>query len=212
MLKKSTITLLIILLFVVLAISPVAEDWAIKADYTESCSCGVPCPCTFGSAPTRGHCHGNGLIEIESGNFGDVKLDGVSFVMAFSLGQWVKFYINEEASDEQFIAMEKLFNEDKMFGAYMSDGTKILAREKVPVTVERNGTLIKYMVPASTVEIDVVTGLNGNPIKIKNLPMLVLNDHTQYKSIVLSHKAGEEEFSYEATNGLTSKIIASSDN
>jgi len=65
------------------AASLLAEKEAIKAGYTDSCSCQPSCPCLFGSAPTLGHCEGVTLVEIESGHYGDVQLDGINVLAVY---------------------------------------------------------------------------------------------------------------------------------
>lgn len=175
-------------------------QWAVKGDYTESCSCNPACPCLFGSMPTHPYCKGNALLEIKEGSYGDVSLDGVSAVFTFSFGKWVKYYVGEEASDEQAEAVEKLATAVFQFPATMM----VLSTEKVPVSIERTATTVKFSVPASTVEIEMMEGWDGKPIKIHNLPYLGLADYTQYKSVTTAHQSEDKEFSYSGTNGLTS--------
>ena len=71
------------------------------------------------------------------------------------------------------------------------------------------GTKVKFSVPASKVEIEMMKGLGGKPIKIQNLPLPFMNDHTQYKSIAMSHKSEDKEFKHSGTNGLTANIDVS---
>ena len=103
--------------------SAAAQDWAIEADYTETCSCDPTCPCLFGSPSTHGYCRGNNLIEINEGHFGDVRLDGISMVTAFSLGKWLKIYIDEKATDEQAKALVELVKLDRTFGFIYAGNT-----------------------------------------------------------------------------------------
>jgi hypothetical protein len=191
---------------VAMTASVVAQDWAIKGDYTESCNCNVVCPCLFGSPPTQDYCEGSGLFEIKKGRYGDVSLDGVSFVWTFRMGNWIKYYVNEDVSDEQAKAVEPimaaLFDLPKEW--------KVLSSEKVPVSIERTATKVKFSVPASVVEIEMMEGRAGNPIKIENLPAPFLMDYTQFKSVKNSHKSEDKEFSYSGTNGFASKVDASS--
>ncbi len=35
-----------------------AEQWQIKGDFIDFCKCAVPCPCSWGQAPTEGDCDG----------------------------------------------------------------------------------------------------------------------------------------------------------
>ncbi|VVS92389.1 DUF1326 domain-containing protein [Desulfoluna spongiiphila] len=208
---KHHITLWVLALFMmgITAATVQAQGWSIKADYTESCSCNPTCPCLFGSPPTRGYCEGNNLIEIKEGHYGDVDLGGVSVVTAFSLGKWLKVYVDENASVEQAKAVVELLKLDQTFGIIYSGGSKILSEERVPIAVDKTDTRVTFSVPASKVEIEKMKGLNGNPIRIKNLPVPFMEDHTQYKAVTLTHKSKGKEFKHTGTNGLTSKIDAS---
>ena len=189
-----------------MACSAGAQDWAIKADQASACSCDVPCPCRFGSPPTLGYCEANVLTEIEEGHYGDVRLDGIPVVMTVRVGDWVKFYVSESATDEQAKAAEQLLMNSISFLA----GMKVLSNEKVPVSIERAANKVRFSVPASTVETEMMEGLDGKPIKIQNLPVPEESDFTQYKTITNSHKSDDKEFSYSGKNGSTTRIEASS--
>jgi hypothetical protein len=204
------IWMLVFCIMGIMTASVAAQDWAIKADYTESCSCNPTCPCAFGSPSTLGYCEGNNLIEIKEGHYGDVRLDGISVVTAFSLGKWIKPYVSENATDEQAKAAVELLKLEPTFGILFSGDTKTLSQEKVPVSIEKTSTNVKFSVPASKVEIEMMKGRDGKPIKIQNLPVPFLNDHTQYKSVTLSHNSEDKEFKHSGTNGFTSKIEATS--
>jgi hypothetical protein len=58
--------------------------WHLKADYVETCNCDFGCPCNFDAFPTNGFCRALVLYHIREGNYGDVKLDGVDVVGAYS--------------------------------------------------------------------------------------------------------------------------------
>lgn len=208
---KNQITLWVAGVFImgIMAATATAQDWSIQADYTESCSCNPACPCLFGSPSTRGYCEGNNLIEIKKGHYKDVTLDGISVVTAFSLGKWLRLYVSENATEAQAKAVLDLLKLDRTFGMIYGGGSKILSREKAPVFVEKTSTTVKFSVPASVVEIEMMIGWEGNPIKIQNLPAPFMTDHTQYKSVTLTHKSQGKEFSHTGTNGLTSRIHAS---
>jgi hypothetical protein len=196
----------------IMAASVGAQDWAINADYTESCSCKPACPCLFGSPSTFGYCEGGNLIEIKEGHYGGVSLDGITVVTAFSLGKWLKVYVNENATDEQVNAAIELLKLEPTFGFIYSGKSEILSVQKAPVSIEKTSTKVKFSVPASMVEIEMMKGRDGKPIKIQNLSLPFMNDHTQYKSIVVSHKSDDKAFSHSGSNGLTANIKASSEN
>jgi hypothetical protein len=57
----------------------VATDWYIEGPYIKNCNCDPGCPCDFNQYPTHGHCEGMAAMRVDSGNFGDVKLDGLAW-------------------------------------------------------------------------------------------------------------------------------------
>jgi hypothetical protein len=182
--------------------------WSIKADYTDTCSCAATCPCFFGSAPTRGHCEGITLVEIERGHYGDVQLDGVKVLAVYRGGTWMKFYVSQadEAQTEAAVLLLPTFEQ-----FFVSDN--VLEVENVPITVERNEGWVKISAPNTTAEIEVMRGKNGEPIKIENLPAPAypappFQDHTQYRSVILKHETENEQFEYSGTTGFTAKISA----
>ncbi len=209
--RKISIWMLTFGIVSIMAGSAATQDWAIKGEHTESCCCNVACPCNFGSPPTRGYCDGNMLLEIKEGHYGNVRLDGVSVVMAYRLGEWLKLYVSDAASDEQAKAAVQLIKLEPTYGILFSYGDpKILSNEKVPVSIEKTSSKVKFSVPASKVEIEMVKGRDGKPIKIQNLSFPFLSDYTQYKSILVSHHSEDKEFSYSGTHATTSQIEASS--
>src|ERR687897_1879040 len=60
------------------------SKWHLKADYVETCNCDFGCPCNFNGFPTNGFCRALTLYHIQVGNYGDVKLDNLDVVTAFS--------------------------------------------------------------------------------------------------------------------------------
>lgn len=184
-----------------LAIPVSAEDWAIKADLAESCNCAIPCPCNFGSNPTHDYCEGTRLHEIKEGHYGTTDLAGVKLVVTFRMGEWSKVYVDQNATEEQMKAIEKLF--PLAFQSFHQWG--VLSTEKVSLSVERTSTKVSFSVPQSIVEMEMMKGAGGQPVKILNLPAPIFQDYTQYKSIKNSHQSKDKSFSYSGTTGFTSK-------
>src|SRR5882724_10377009 len=60
-------------------------SWHITGDWFDNCSCAVACPCTFAQAPDNGVCESVLFWHIRHGHYGDVSLDGLSFVR---VGRW----------------------------------------------------------------------------------------------------------------------------
>ena len=55
-------------------------SWRITGDWFDNCSCAVACPCTFAQAPDNGFCETVLFWHIGHGHYGDINLDGLSFV------------------------------------------------------------------------------------------------------------------------------------
>ena len=183
--------------------------WSIKADYSDSCCCKPSCPCLFGSPSTQGHCHGATLIEIESGHFGDVNLDGVDVMAVYQGGNWIKFYVTDKADEAQTAAAVELLPTFEHFFAI----DNVLEVLNVPISVERSEGRMTYSVPNTTVDIEVMLGKNGKPIQIANFPSPSFPappflDHTQYRAVVLKHEGEDRPFDYTGTNGFTARIEA----
>ncbi len=178
--------------------------WSFKADIAESCCCDISCPCNFGR-PTERRCDGSRLVEITEGQIDGADLSGVSFVRTFEMGRWTKIYADETMSAEKKLAFEKLFPL-----AFRSHYKLLRSMEWVPLSVTRGKDMLRFEVPASVVEIKLLRGMDGKPIKIFGLPSPVFYDYVQYESVVHKHKSKEAEFSYSGTNGFTSKMVVNS--
>ena len=55
-------------------------QWHLAGDWFDVCSCTIPCPCEFAQPPTGNHCQGVLAYHVREGNYGDVRLDGLSLV------------------------------------------------------------------------------------------------------------------------------------
>lgn len=55
-------------------------DWRLKGAWIKNCNCAYGCPCDFNASPTNGTCKGLAGMRIDEGHFGDVTLDGLSFL------------------------------------------------------------------------------------------------------------------------------------
>ncbi len=83
-------------------------DWRITTRRLATCSCDYGCPCEFNALPSRVPCEGVEAMEIVSGHFGDVTLDGLRVAGVYRWpgpvheGQGTyQVVIDERASDAQ---------------------------------------------------------------------------------------------------------------
>jgi len=175
---------------------PQNTAWSVRADYTDTCCCQPTCPCLFGSAPTLEHCDGITLIEIESGHYGDVRLDGVKVLAVYRGGDWIKFYVTDKADKAQTEAAVKLLPTFEDFFAIEN----VLEVKNVPISVERSAERMMISTPNTTAEIE--------NLPSPDFPAPPLLDHTQYRSVILKHEGEDKQFEYSGTNGFTARIEA----
>lgn len=89
--------------------------WAIQGVEFANCNCDWGCPCQFNGPPSHGHCRAYSFVQIESGHFGDVPLEGLRFGMmgawpaAIHLGNGTfQSVIDERATPPQRAALEAI--------------------------------------------------------------------------------------------------------
>jgi hypothetical protein len=65
-------------------------QWHVVGDWFDVCRCDLPCPCEFAQAPTDNYCEAVLAYHVREGNYGDVRLDGLSLigVSAFEGNLW----------------------------------------------------------------------------------------------------------------------------
>jgi hypothetical protein len=176
-------------------------DWHITATVAESCSCTVSCPCNFGGNPSHMPCEGNRLISINKGHFGDVDLAGVSFLVTFEMRSWSKIYVSNKVSDQQNAAVEALLPI-----AFAGFRNGMLSLQKAPITMEITDTRVRFSGPESSVDMEVMKGFGGQPVKVLNLPSPAFQNYTQFKSVSHTHASQGHAWSHSGTNGFTSTM------
>ena len=178
-----------------------APNWHITATVAESCSCKVSCPCNFGGEPNVNPCEGNRLISIRSGHYEDVDLSGVSFLVTFTMRSWSKIYVSDHVNDRQMNAVESLLPI-----AFAGFQRGMLSFTKAPITMEIATDRVRFSGPESSVDMAVMKGFDGRPVKILNLPNAAYQDYTQFKSVTHEHHSADHSFSHSDTNGFTSTM------
>lgn len=194
-------------LFGLAGVSTGETDWSVKASYMDACCCAPSCPCLFGSSPTLGFCEGVTLIEFEEASYEGTNLDGVKVLAVYRGGTWIKFYVDESATEEQTQATVTLLPTFEKFFAIEN----VVEVKNVPISVERGEGMVKVSTPNTTAHAVVMKGKNGEPIKIDGLPSPDFPappflDHTQYKTVILKHEGGEQVFEHTGTNSFTTRI------
>jgi hypothetical protein len=177
------------------------RNWHLTATVAESCSCNISCPCNFGGEPTRNPCEGNRLISIASGHYENVDLAGVSFLVTFTMRSWSKVYVSDKVSAAQMTAVEAL-----MPIAFAGFHRGMLSFTKAPITMDITPQRVRFSGPESSVDMEVMNGFGGKPVKVLNLPNPAYQDYTQYKSVLHRHDSADHSFKYSGTTGFTSTM------
>ena len=180
-------------------------NWHLVATVAESCSCTIACPCNFGGEPTRNPCEGNRLIAIRSGHYEGVDLANVSFLVTFTMRSWSKIYVSDTVSEKQMAAVEALLPI-----AFAGFHRGMLSFTKAPITMDITDKRVRFSGPESSVDMEVLSGFGGKPVKVLNLPSPAYQDYTQYRSVAHTHSSDKTTFSYSGTNGFTSTMEAGS--
>ena len=183
-----------------------APNWHITATVAESCSCTISCPCNFGGEPNRNPCEGNRLIAIKSGHYEDVDLAGVSFLVTFTMRSWSKIYVSDRVTERQMAAVEALLPI-----AFAGFHRGMLSFTKAPITMDITEKRVRFSGPESSVDMDVMAGFGGRPVKILNLPSAAYQDYTQFRSVSHQHTSAQHTFKHSGTNGFTSTMDVGSD-
>ena len=124
-------------------------DWNIKGDYYETCNCDYLCPCivtNMTAMPTDRVCKVAIVLDIAEGHYGDVRLDGVTFVTAAMVdgpmadGNWtVGLIIDDGASDAQVEAIGQICSGGE--GGPMALMAPLIGNfagiERAPIAIER---------------------------------------------------------------------------
>src|SRR6266699_6456106 len=119
-------------------------NWHIVGDWFDNCSCAVACPCTFAQVPDNGFCESVLFWHIRQGHYGEVKLDGLSFVR---VGRWegdlwaghakgaAGLYIDERADERQAEVLPLIFG--GRVGGFPARVAEFFAEGRQIVGVER---------------------------------------------------------------------------
>lgn len=210
-------------LFVLAANNSRAEDkdWSFNATIIEACSCPMFCQCYFNAKPSShaGHmgmasetyCRGNLVFKVNSGYYGNVKLDGIKFWNAGDLGddlsdgeaEWGVLHFEPTATKEQRDAIVTILNyvypikwksfnvgEDKDI-EWTADKDRAVAK----LDGGKAGEVILNRTPGNTDE----------PVVIKNLKYVGAPRNDGFVLMpneVEAYRLGDKAFEFKGTNGF----------
>lgn len=142
--------------------TPAAEaspttPYRMKAREIAACNCRHGCNCQFAGYPNEGYCEFLFSFEIDEGDYGDVDLGGLAFVLALSYpnaihegdGRGVLF-VDESATDEQADALVTILTGQAGGMPWEALGPTVTSLEgpiRAPVEIERSGRRSAVRVP-----------------------------------------------------------------
>ena len=129
-----------------------------KADYVETCNCDFGCPCNFNGFPTYGYCRALVLYHIQSGSFGNIKLDGLDAIVAVSWpkaihegnGTFQLFVTNTADQNQRQALVNILSGKAKGNGPFASFATTykyVLDPQFVDINTKIDGRKTSFSVP-----------------------------------------------------------------
>ena len=125
--------------------------WNISGQYVETCSCDFVCPCILGQMavrPSKGSCTFAMAMEVERGSFGDVPLNGLTFIVLgmtpeeMGKGNWsVGLVIDERATAAQRDAITAIASGAAGGPMAALSGLigKFLGAEQAPIRIAQDG-------------------------------------------------------------------------
>ncbi|CUW46298.1 DUF1326 domain-containing protein [Novacetimonas hansenii] len=159
-------------------------NWKLEGSYFEACNCETACPCVFLSPPTEGDCTVLVAWHIETGHFGDVKLDGLNVAMAVHSpgnmidGGWkAAAYLDDKAESPQAAALQLIFSgqaggHPSVLASFIEE---IVGAKSVPMQYYADGKNSRLSIPGITeVSIERMDGQNGQPVTISNHPLCIV--------------------------------------
>ncbi len=142
--------------------------WRMTVHNIEGCNCTRGCGCQFKGFPDDGGCEAIIAGEVKDGNYGDVALQGVRYVIAFTYPKAihegngkVAVFIDEKASDKQAEAITMILSGQAggmPFEALAGTIAVLEGPVRKPIDIKVNGT-------RSTAKIPGVLEIRQTPIR-----------------------------------------------
>ncbi len=205
----------------------IAQDtnWRIMGKGISTDNCSIGCPCVLGEPPTHGRCQYTGILLIEKGYYGNVKLDNLKIAVGGAFGRskemgkeetdFVTYYIDTAATKDQKDALLKILTSPTFSGK--SEDIKVM-----PITIsgiENFGIVGKIyggtIGDIAKIEISPVSGtLKSQPMVVENPadPMfdwiaLGKSSNSYYKDAgvnwTFDGTSGESQHFYLKSGGMT---------
>lgn len=218
-----TALLLILPLSSVYSQDKTSDEWAMNATIIEACSCPMFCQCYFNPEPAGHSSHGghgeaehfckfNNALQVNKGNYGNVKLDGAKFWVAGDLGgdfskgkmEWAEVIFDPSVTKEQRDAIAKI-----LVHVYPVEWGSFTIGKDAPMEWHfTKDDAVAKLDGGKTAEV-VLKRFPGNtaddPVVIKNLRYwgIPRNDgFIMMPNVVEAYRVGNKPFEFKGSNGF----------
>lgn len=197
---------------------PTAPDWSLNATIIEACSCGMFCPCYFGTVPS-GHAHGS-MVEhycrfnmgyrVNQGTFKGVSLNGIKFWIAGDLGadfakgaNWAEITFEPSVTKEQREAITTIIP-----NVYPVTWQSFTVGADAPIDWTATNDRAEARLNAGKAAVVVLRrnpGMTNEPVVIRNLRYFGAPRNTGFVLMpneVEAYRVGKNAFEYKGTNGF----------
>lgn len=196
-----------------------AAGWAMNATIIEACSCPMFCQCYFNTEPAGHHeshgqahyCRFNNAFKVNSGHYGDVKLDGAKFWVAGDLGgdfshnqmDWAELTFDPAVTPEQREGIATVLGK-----LYPVEWKNFTMAKDAPMEWKASKDKAKATLDggkAAEVVLNRFGGMTDEPVVIRNLRYwgAPRNDgFVMMPNEVEAYRVGEKAFEFRGTNGF----------
>jgi hypothetical protein len=212
-----------------LALAPDSPKWNVTMDNIEACSCPAFCQCYFTGQPAlhqehaqdhvMRYCRFSNGFRITKGQYGDQKLDGLTFWMAGDLGgdfskgemDWAVLHFEPSATPAQRAGVEAIVK--AIFPVKWNSFTTG-ADAKIEWNKTADGAVAKLNGGKSgEIVLNQVKGDDGKPVKINNVKFWAAPKNSGFlvmKNEVEAYREGAKPFEFKGSNGFFTTIEMSS--
>ena len=195
------------------------DNWSIKGNYFESCTCDLICPCITLKPPTQGTCTALLGWHIDKGHLDDLAINDLNVSMFLEApglltegGFKVALYIDERADEAQAAAIQQMYT--GQLGGHLA-----VVASLVGEVVSVKQTAIEYVVDGKQRRLKVgdgigesiveeVEGADGGPVLVSNPPLAIApgNDITISNTVRVTYADNGLSLSHEGTVSLASNF------
>jgi len=159
------------------------QNWALKGNYFESCTCDLVCPCIFLQPPTKGYCEALVGWHIAKGHMGNVKLDNLNVAVwlhspgSLTDGKWrLALYIDDKADEKQKDALTQIYGgqvggHPAVLASLVSE---LMGVKSASIEFKEEGKKRHLVIKGiAENEMYAIDGEDGGEVKVSNHPLAV---------------------------------------